>query len=113
MFVATEISLNDMPYAKGAGYDPKKGCLPGTRGQVMDEIFQWVNRNEDDVPRLFLLSSVAGSGKSAIAHMVAQRFDELGRLGSSFFFDRSHQAERRVDNIFSTIARDLANLDLR
>jgi hypothetical protein len=100
-----------MPYAKGAGYDPKKGCLQGTREKVIDEICQWVNRDGDDVPRMFLLIGVAGTGKSAIAHTVAQRFDAVGRLGSSFCFDKSHQEERRPDNLFSTIARDLADLD--
>jgi hypothetical protein len=100
-----------MPYAKGAGYDPKKGCLRGTREEVIDEICQWVNRDGDGVPRMFLLIGVAGTGKSAIAHTVAERFDAARRLGSSFCFDRSHQEERRPDNIFSTIARDLADLD--
>ena len=100
-----------MPYAEGARFDPEKGCLPGTRQEVIDEISEWVNRDGDDVPRLFLLSGVAGSGKSAIAHTVAQQFDAVGRLGSSFCFDRSHQAERHPNNLFSTIARDLADLD--
>jgi hypothetical protein len=108
--IATEIDLNDMPYAVGARFDPEKGCLPGTRVGIIDEICEWVNEYEDG-PHLFLLIGVAGSGKSAIAHTVAQRFDRVGRLGSSFCFDRSHQAERHPDNIFSTIARDLADLD--
>jgi ABC-type dipeptide/oligopeptide/nickel transport system ATPase component len=62
-------------------------------------------------PRMFVLSGVAGSGKSSIAHTIARLFDDVGRLGSSFCFDRSNQAKLRPDAFFSTIARDLADLD--
>src|SRR6202044_891345 len=101
-----------MPYAKGARFDPDKGCLPGTREQIIGEIVQWVNRaNSDTVARIFFLSGVAGYGKSAVAHAVARQFDNLGRLGSSYCFDRADQANRRPSNLFSTIALDIADLD--
>jgi hypothetical protein len=100
-----------MPYAPGARFDADKGCLPGTREKIIDEISDWVNSDTDDTPRIFFLNGVAGAGKSAIAHTVARLFDGLGRLGSSYCFDRAHQAERSPDNVFSTIARDLADLD--
>jgi hypothetical protein len=100
-----------MPYAGGARFSPNEGCLPGTRESVIAEICDWANQDGDDTPRIFFLNDVAGTGKSAIAHEVAQRFDTLRRLGSSYFFDRSHQAERSPNNVFSTIARDLADLD--
>ena len=106
---ATEIDLNDMPYAGGAKFNSKKECLPGTRTSIINDISDWVNSS--DGPRICLLSGVAGSGKSSIANTVAHRFKDLGRLGSSFCFDRSHAADRRPDNLFSTIARDLADLD--
>jgi hypothetical protein len=60
---------------------------------------------------VYFLSGVAGSGKSAIAHTIAQHFDLLGRLGSSFCFDRAHQVQRCPNNLFSTIAVDMADLD--
>ncbi|KAN0107633.1 hypothetical protein V8E52_009952, partial [Russula decolorans] len=109
--LTTEIDLNDMPYAAGARYDADKGCLPGTRKEVIDEISNWVNNDSDDTPRIFFLTGFAGAGKSAIAHAVARLFDGLGRLGSSYCFDAAHQAERSPDKVFSTIARDLADLD--
>jgi hypothetical protein len=108
---ATEIDLNDMRYAAGARYDADKGCLPGTRKEVIDEISNWVNNDSDDTPRIFFLTGFAGAGKSAIAHAVAHLFDGLGRLGSSYCFDAADQAERSPDKVFSTIARDLADLD--
>jgi hypothetical protein len=106
-----EIVLGDLPYARGARYDIDKGCLPGTRRDLIEEIMEWVNSDAEDVPRVLLLSGMAGVGKSAIAHSLAQLFDGFGRLGSSYCFDRANQADRCPDNLFSTIACDLADLD--
>src|SRR6266481_4260430 len=100
-----------MPYAKGAMYDVNKGCMPNTRTKIIDEITDWIN-NANNTGRIYLLSGVAGVVKYAIAHEVARRFDMVGRLGSSYFFDRGRQAERGPENVFSTIARDVADLDL-
>jgi hypothetical protein len=111
VYTGAEITLSDLPYAKGARYNSKKGCLPGTRKEIIEEIVEWVNNDAEDVPRVFLLSGMAGLGKSAIAHSLAHLFDGSGRLGSSYCFDRSNQAKLRPDNLFSTIARDLADLD--
>ena len=99
-----------MPYAEGAKYDPYKQCLGGTRQQIIEEITEWAN-SVDDPHRILLLTGVAGSGKSTIAHTVARLFDHLKRLGASFCFDRAQQAGRRLDWVFATIARDLADFD--
>jgi hypothetical protein len=109
VYTGAEIALDDMPYAKGVRYDATKGCLPGTRNEVIEEITEWVNSDVNDVPRVFLLSGPAGFGKSAIANSLAQLFDGIGRLGSSYCFDSANQTERRPETLFSTIARDLAD----
>jgi hypothetical protein len=54
------------------------------------------------------LSGPAGTGKSAIAHTIAKRFNDKGVLGSCFCFDKT---EIRHKKVFSTIARDLADHD--
>lgn len=100
-----------MNYARGARYNPDKGCLSGTRKGLIDQILGWINDDTDDASQVLLLHGDSGTGKSAVANEIAKRFDALRRLGSSFCFDRSHQAERRPDNVFSTIARDLAESD--
>ena len=101
-----------MPYAKGARFDAERGCLPGTREEIIEEIIQWINNSNGDVAsRIFFLAGVAGSGKSAIAHTVAQQFAQLGRLGSSYCFDRADLANRNPRNLFSTIALNIADLD--
>jgi len=55
-----------------ASFDNKEGCLAGTPEDVIQEISNRVNSDGDDVPRMRLLKGVAGSGKSAISHTVAQ-----------------------------------------
>ncbi|KIM75554.1 hypothetical protein PILCRDRAFT_669545 [Piloderma croceum F 1598] len=110
--LAVDFDLHDMPYANGARFDPDKGCLPRTREMIIEEIIQWVNSpNGDDVARIFFLSGVAGSGKSAIAHTIAKLFDLQKRLGSSYCFDIADQVNRRPNNVLSTIALDIADLD--
>ena len=107
---ALEVQLDDMPYVEGAKYDPYKQCLGGTCQQIIEEITEWAN-SVDDPHRILLLTGVAGSGKSTIAHTVARLFDHLKHLGASFCFDRAQQAGRRLDWVFTTIARDLVDFD--
>lgn len=105
-------TLSDMPYAKGAGHQPEKECLPNTRQGIIHEIIEWANmQHEASSSRIFWLNGVAGSGKSAIAHTVAGILEEQQLLGSFFAFDIAHQAERRPDQLFSTIAVDIAGRD--
>ncbi|KXN87527.1 Vegetative incompatibility protein HET-E-1 [Leucoagaricus sp. SymC.cos] len=96
-FTADRMDLGSLPYAVGAGLNTQKLCFPGTRRELLDEIINWANNVGGDVPRVFWLHGTAGSGKSSIAHTIANYFRQLERLGS----------------IFTTIARDLANRDLQ
>ena len=107
---AESIDLNDMPYAR-AGYEQEKGCLPGTRVSLLQEICDVLNDPAEDAPRVCLLTGVAGSGKSAVAHSIAQIYDEQKRLASSYCFASSEVKNRNPQNLFSTIARDLCNHD--
>ncbi|KAG1813769.1 hypothetical protein DFJ58DRAFT_892070 [Suillus subalutaceus] len=81
------------------------------RTEILSQITEWVNSTGDNVPRMLWLSGPAGKGKSAIAHTIANWFNETGGLGSCFCFDRHREADRRHEKIFSTIARDLADCD--
>ncbi|KAN0076754.1 hypothetical protein V8E55_010609 [Tylopilus felleus] len=108
---AESIDLNDMPYASGARFQWEKGCLPGTRETLLADICDILNNPDEDAPRVCLLTGVAGSGKSAIAHSIARLYDDQGRLGSSYCFSRTDVARRNATNIFSTIARDLSDHD--
>jgi WD40 repeat protein len=90
--------------------DTRKICLEGTRNEILSEITTWINNTEDNT-RIFWLHGNAGTGKSSIAHTIAYRFKKFGRLGSCYCFDRNEMAEQRDKNIFTTIARDLADRD--
>jgi len=100
-----------MPYASGARFEWEKGCLPGTRGSLLRDICDVLNNPSEDAPRVCLLTGVAGSGKSAVAHSIARLYDEQKRLGSSYCFSGTDVASRNPKNLFSTIARDLSDHD--
>ena len=100
--------MDDIPYANDANFDESKGCLPGTRVGILEEIADWINT--EDAPHILLLSGAAGTGKSAIAHTIAHRFNKMHRLGSSFCFVRGRR-DRGLDKLFSNVARDLADFD--
>ena len=101
-----------MYYAKNARFDSDKQCLPGTRVAVIDELTDWINSPDGvGTPQVLFFSAAAGFGKSAIAHTIAKHFHNLGRLGSSYCFDRADQANRSIKYLFSTISQDLSDLD--
>ncbi|KAI6022494.1 hypothetical protein BKA83DRAFT_1210845 [Pisolithus microcarpus] len=107
-----DLQLDGLAYAAGAGLNTTKKCLEGTRTEILSEIVDWINNPAVDSPRVFWLFGQAGTGKSSIAHTVAMRFKDLGRLGSCFCFARDRQTERRHEKMFTTIARDMAGRDL-
>lgn len=110
---ADHLRIDGIAYAAGAGLDTSKTCLPETRIELLMDIVNWINSPDDKVPRVMWLYGVAGKGKSAIAHTIAQWSKDLGQLGSFFCFDRNREADRRHEKMFTTIARDLAHRDIR
>ncbi|KAG1902410.1 uncharacterized protein F5891DRAFT_949224 [Suillus fuscotomentosus] len=78
-----------MEYAKGAGLNTSKCCLPNTRQDLLKEIQDWISSTEEGAPRILWLSGTAGKGKSAVAHTIAKWYIERGGLCSFFRFDRT------------------------
>jgi predicted Zn-ribbon and HTH transcriptional regulator len=66
------------------GWHSDRRCLPGTRTQYMDRIWEWVR--SPDGPALCWLNGVAGSGKSAISHELAATLHAKRRPYGCFFF---------------------------
>jgi ABC-type glutathione transport system ATPase component len=54
---------------------------------------------------------MAGTGKSTIANTVAKILSESARLGASYCFSRDDTADRNAENMFSTIAIEMAQSD--
>ncbi|EIW81736.1 hypothetical protein CONPUDRAFT_26473, partial [Coniophora puteana RWD-64-598 SS2] len=59
------------------------------------------------------LSGESGSGKSAVAHSLAQELHARGRLAASFFFSRRHVERSSTERFFPTIAYQLSLLHRR
>ena len=108
-----DLSLDFLAYVDGVGLIQGKACLDGTRTEILKEIVDWINNTDPAAPRVFWLHGQAGKGKSAIAHTIALQARNLGVLGSCFCFTRVRQHEGLHVKLFPTIARDLADRDLR
>lgn len=98
--------MNKLAYAEGASWNPDSACLPGTRAGILTTIGIW-SRSLDHQNVLWL-NGVAGSGKSAIAHTVAEMLHNDGLLASSFFFSREFDSRNTPQLLVSTMARDIA-----
>ncbi|OJJ99921.1 hypothetical protein ASPACDRAFT_52471 [Aspergillus aculeatus ATCC 16872] len=81
-------------------------CIEDTRDELLDQIEDWMD-NHKETP-IFWLDGMAGIGKSAIARTVAIRLSERKLLGASFFFSRGDVARRDPNNLFITLAMQLA-----
>ncbi|KAH8587520.1 heterokaryon incompatibility protein-domain-containing protein [Bisporella sp. PMI_857] len=104
--------LDRLPSAAGAAFnsfdrqqDPT--CLPNTRVDLLQEICDWADG--EDGRCIFWLNGLAGTGKSAIARTIAQRYCEKDRLGASFFFSRGGGDVGHAGKFFTSIAIQLAN----
>ncbi|KZT50154.1 hypothetical protein CALCODRAFT_478617 [Calocera cornea HHB12733] len=105
--LADDMIIRDIPYAADAGYAAGKCCLAGTRRAILDEITRWVRTDRSEVPPVFVLMGPAGSGKSTIAHTIANKCMGSQQLGSMFCFNRSEASTRKPESLFRNIASDL------
>ena len=111
--IREDLSLDFLVCAGEVGLIKGKKCLDGTRTKILNEVMDWINDTDASVPRIFWLYGQAGKGKSAIAHTIALQARNLGMLGSCFCFTRVRQHEGLHTKLFPTIARGLADHDLR
>ncbi|KIJ62505.1 hypothetical protein HYDPIDRAFT_169151 [Hydnomerulius pinastri MD-312] len=95
----------------GAAFDsidrhPAPTCLSGTRLGLLARLTEWADNCDTD-QRICWLSGLAGSGKSAVAQTIAEKYAGLGRLAASFFFSRKEIARRTAQRFFPTITCQL------
>jgi hypothetical protein len=107
------VDLGKLETAKGATYDSLtegelSRCLPDTRTDLLQQIAGWTT--DQAGKRIFWLCGKAGTGKSTISRTVAQKLDDDGLLGASFFFKRGRAGRSHAGLLFPTIARQLADL---
>ncbi|THU85421.1 TPR-like protein [Dendrothele bispora CBS 962.96] len=106
-------NLEKLQYVKSASWNKNRACLPGTRTSLINEIMSWAHDKTDrsNTVEIYLLSGVAGSGKTSIAHSIAQRCFEEKLLLSSFFFHRETAGLNVPDGFITTLARDLGRVN--
>lgn len=107
-----KVDLAKLETARGATYDSSAEgdlprCLQGTRTELLERIGNWAT--DTTGKHIFWLCGKAGTGKSTIARTIAQRLDEDGLLGASFFFKRGRDDRSHAKLLFPTIARQLAD----
>ena len=97
-----------MHHVAGAGYRSgnRQGCLRGTRKEVLRQIESWLGDERDQ--RVFWLNGLTGTGKSTIAQTFAETSFSDGKLGASFFCSRDFEDRSNIQNIFPTLAFQLA-----
>jgi hypothetical protein len=108
-----KVDLSKLETAKGATYNSSdegelSRCLPDTRTDLLEQIFDWATDHAGK--RIFWLCGKAGTGKSTISRTIAQKLDEDGLLGASFFFKRGRGDRSHAKLLFPTIARQLVDL---
>ncbi|KAF7979502.1 hypothetical protein HWV62_42058 [Athelia sp. TMB] len=106
---ATKISQM-LPYAKGASWDPQLTCLPGTRMAMLAELDAWAHCAVSE--KICWVKDVAGSGKTALLHSVAEKLQRDGVLATAFFFSRDTATRNDPKTLFTTMAQDIASLNV-
>ena len=104
-----ERTLNRIKPPEGSSFDPdpKNCCMPDTRTDVIESLVSFA-LSEDTSQRLFLLSGLAGSGKSAVATSVANSLYQRGHSSGSFFFKRDIERLRIPANLLHAVAFSIA-----
>ncbi|KIL56063.1 hypothetical protein M378DRAFT_17418 [Amanita muscaria Koide BX008] len=103
-------SIISLPRAEAVfnDYQTKKkigACFEGTRVALLREMADWATGSDES--RMYILSGLAGIGKSTVAYTIASRAADLNLLGASFFFSRDEADRKNAKKFFCTIAYQL------
>lgn len=102
-------NIERLPLVAGASYNELLGCMVSTRSAIIDQAVTFLNCKSVGDARILLLSGCAGSGKTAVAHSVAEICErEHHSLGSSFFFEASQNLRDSPQQLITTLARELS-----
>ncbi|KAB5588069.1 Vegetative incompatibility protein HET-E-1 [Ceratobasidium theobromae] len=111
--VLANTRLEGLAPAKLANYDSnlsieisRRTCTEGTRTAIMSEMDHW--SLDPNAPDLYLMSGMAGTGKTTIACSFATCLEERKQLAASFFCTRTSPECRNANRIVPTIAYQLA-----
>ena len=93
----------------GSLFDPysKSSCMQDTRADLLQRLKSFAV-SEDTSQRLFLLSGIAGCGKSSVANSVANLLHKDRYLLGLFFFQTDNEAMRNPANFLHAVAYSIA-----
>ncbi|KIL62297.1 hypothetical protein M378DRAFT_794794 [Amanita muscaria Koide BX008] len=95
-----EAQFNDYQNKKWSG-----PCFKDTRVALLREMADCVIGSSGT--RMYILSGLAGIGKSTVAYTIASRAADLNLLGASFCFSRDEVNRNNAKRFFTTIAYQL------
>jgi len=99
-------SLSDA-IASGAEYNSNEPrsfsrCLPGTRVGLLEKLSMDMNREGEG--KMIWLFGESGSGKSSVAHTLADQLQGQDQLAATFFFSRSSTHRSDTKRVLLTLA---------
>ena len=104
--------LNPVHAAAFDSYENSRrpSCFNRTRARLLEEIQHWVN--DDNRQSVYVLSGVAGIGKSTVAKTVAEQAAAERKLGASFFFSKDEVGRKTAKSFFPTLAHQLSRYSM-
>ena len=81
-------------------------CQPETRTKVLQNIRSWADSTT--ATPMCWLSGPAGTGKTTVAHTIAEEYDKHRRLAATFFFWRTTGDRDDINRVVTTLAWQLA-----
>ncbi|KAF8715595.1 hypothetical protein AX14_012573 [Amanita brunnescens Koide BX004] len=81
-------------------------CQPETRTKVLQDIRSWADSTT--ATPICWLSGPAGTGKTTVAHTIAEDYDNRGRLAATFFFRRKTGDRDDINMLVATLAWQIA-----
>jgi hypothetical protein len=87
-------------------YVDRPACLKGTRIDELEKLMNWMD--DEGEHRMYVLTGLAGIGKTTIAKSVAELAHGKHILGASFFCSRDSEERSNMQLIFPTIAFQLS-----
>jgi hypothetical protein len=103
-------SLDTLPYAEGASWNPNLVCLRERRQSLIEDIIKWIYLAEEPTGAgIFWLSDMAGARKRPLhTPLAVLRQSRSTRL--VIFLRSQHPEQTHPQKLFTTIARDLVRL---
>ncbi|KAB5587978.1 hypothetical protein CTheo_8580 [Ceratobasidium theobromae] len=88
----------------------RRTCTEGTRTAILSGLYDW--SRDPDAKDIYLMSGMAGTGKTTIACSLSKNLQGRKQLAASFFCTRTSPECRQVQRIIPTIAYQLARYSI-